>query len=106
MDQVRDVTVSDGRYVRMPLSLLWAIVIVAGSISGGTALAYADLRGQVEDTKKSSAQMTIVVNEDHKEIIDMHDSIVKLGDFADESRRLYNRYFRESTDPEYRKDRR
>jgi len=96
---MEDVTLNEGRYIRLPLRMLWGILAVAA----GIVWSYTDLRGQVEDTKKATAQTSITVTEDHRAIVEMHDSVTKLSDFADESRRLYNRYFRDYSDPEYTK---
>jgi len=95
---MEDVTLSEGRYIRLPLRLLWGMLALAA----GVVWSYTDLRGQVEDTKKATAQTSVMVIEDHRAIVEMHDSVTKLGDFADESRRLYNRYFRDYSDPEYK----
>lgn|SRR5689334_4339045 len=91
-----DFTVDENRYVRVPLKVLYSVLIVWG----GFVYGYLDLRSELKDNQKETNKIGITVSEDHRTIMDMHDNLLKLSDFADESKRLYNRYFRDYNDPD------
>lgn len=94
-----DFTIEEGRFVRLPMRMIWTILVLWGTFVWG----YFDLRAQVEDTKRATALTALTVNEDHRTLISMHDDVLKISDFVDESKRMYNRYFRDFNDPDRKK---
>lgn len=91
-----DLSLDDGRYIRLPLKVMYSVLIVWGGFVWG----YLDLRSELKDAQRETSSIGITVNQDHQTLMDMHDNILKLGEFADESKRMYNRYFRDFNDPD------
>ncbi len=91
-----DLTIDEGRYVRLPFKAIVALFV----LWSGAVWSYADLRAEVNDTKKAAEVMALTVAEDHRTLMLMHDDLQKISDFAEESKRMYNRYFRDLNDPD------
>ncbi len=95
-DPRSDLSLDEGRYVRLPLKALYILFLVWGGFVWG----YFDLSKRTEDNQKVTVQMKSTVDEDHRTLMLMHDDLLKINDFADESKRMYNRYFRDFNDPD------
>lgn len=91
-----DLSLDVGRYIRLPLRMMY-LVLAAWS---GLIWFYFDLKTEVDTTSKATKLTAETVSEDHRTIMLMHDDMLKLSDFADESKRMYNRYFRDYNDPD------
>ena len=98
-----DFTLDGERYVRMPMKVLYLFL-------GGLAMAtwaYFDLHSQTaaaiklgEENEKQIVHIRLDVSEiGERQAIGQQ----RVADFIESSERLYNRYFREPTDPEWKK---
>ena len=91
-----DISINEGRYVRLPLKMIYGILIIWSALAWG----YFDLRADVRDTRKVTDATAVAVAADHHTLMDMHDDVLKISDSVDESKRMYNRYFRDFNDPD------
>ncbi len=91
-----DLTIDEGRYVRLPVKAILGLFVVCA----GAVWSYADLRADMNQTKRAAEVTATTVAEDHRTLMLVIAGVSFVAAIADESKRMYNRYFRDYNDPD------
>jgi c-di-AMP phosphodiesterase-like protein len=106
----RDVTINEDRYIRMPVKMLW--IFIAGLCIA--TWAYFDVitqakitRGEAAETRTIALEAIALSNANNIKLnsIDQRQATMdqKITDFIESSEKVYNRYFRERSDPDFKR---